>query len=56
MKKTDKNILMLRPGDYIVYSGGLKIENTSKDLFMEIEVPARYMISPMEITGKPVNP
>ncbi len=48
-----KEILTLRPNDYIVYSGGLKIENTSKDLLIELEVPESYKVSPMVITSVP---
>lgn len=47
-----QQILTLRPKDYIVFNGGLKIENTSEDLVMEVELPNRYTVSPLEVRGK----
>lgn len=48
----EKNTLRLNPGDYIVLKGGLKIENTSEDLSMKVEMPTSYEVTVMEITNK----
>lgn len=40
---TDK--LSLRPGDYIVFQPGLRIENTTKDYSIEFELPDTIKIS-----------
>jgi len=44
--------LKLAPHDYIVFKGGLKIENTSEDNFIEFEFDGKYTISPMVITNQ----
>lgn len=43
--------LTLRPGDYIVYIGGLKIENIG-DKIIEMDTPESYMMYPFEIVNK----
>lgn len=48
--KTKKEKLSLAPNDYIVFSGGLKIENISPDMLIEVELPRNYKVSPMKIT------
>ena len=41
----DKETLKLNPKDYIVWSGGLKIENISEDNYIEIELSKVYKIT-----------
>ncbi len=43
-----KDILTMMPGDYIIKTGGLKIENTSKDTVIETELPETYSIYPVK--------
>lgn len=51
--QSDREKLALGPHDFIVFSGGLKIENITMDMHIEVELPRNYTISPMKITGVP---
>lgn len=42
--------LTLKPQDYIVFNGGLKIENISEKNCIELELPNKYTITPMKYT------
>lgn len=44
-----KETLILKPHDYIVFNGGLKIENISEDLVMEVELPNSYTVTPLRL-------
>lgn len=41
------NTLTLKPEDYIVFQGGLKIENVGKHL-ITFDLPENYIIDPFE--------
>lgn len=41
-----KNKLILHPKDYLVMRDGLKIENTSNDLVLEINIPIMVTVYP----------
>jgi len=47
-KKTKGERLILKPKDYIVFNGGLKIENTSEDNVIEVEMPSEYTVSKLQ--------
>lgn len=47
--------LTLAPGDYIVKAGGLKIENTSNNMVIEVELPESYTIRPQIIKTFPTK-
>lgn len=42
------NTLTLHPKDYLVTAGGLKIENTTDDMVMEVELPEKITVYPQE--------
>lgn len=50
----EENKLTLRPGDYLVTAGGLKIENTTPDMMIEVVMPESITVYPLEITEKHV--
>lgn len=47
-----KETITLGPKDYIVFNGGLKVENTSEDLLMEFEWPYSYSVSVVKVEQK----
>jgi hypothetical protein len=53
---TEREKLRLKPGDYIVFSGGLKIENISLDHSIEFELPEKYSTHPYETVVATINP
>lgn len=50
----EKNKLQLAPQDYIVFYGGLKIENVSKDNYIEVNFPKKYTITPIIFKNKKI--
>jgi len=47
------NKLTLRPKDYLITAdGGLKIENVSKDMIIEVDMPETITVSPLVIEGR----
>lgn len=51
-----RETIMLQPKDYILYNGGLKIENISEDNVITVELPNKYTIKPLIITGSTQRP
>ncbi len=48
MKETINKLAML-PGDYWVSSFGLKVENTSPDMVIEVVLPTDAVIYPLKV-------
>ena len=48
----DFNKLTLRPKDYIVLSGGLKIENISLNDIIEFKLPTEYKLYPVKLENR----
>ena len=53
-RKMKKQEITLNPNDYIVFNGGLKIENISSDNCITLELPEEYTIKPLKIGHKEV--
>lgn len=46
------DILRLHPHDFFVTAGGLRIENTTDDMVMEVHMPESITVYPLEIGRK----
>ena len=45
--------LTMKPNDYIVFNGGLKIENISVDNVITVELPETYTVEPLVVEYSP---
>ncbi len=48
----EENKLTMQPGDYWVSSFGLKVENISPDMVIEVAMPIRAKKYPLQIVQK----
>ena len=50
-----KEKMTFRPGGYIVINPGLMIKNTTEELCIEVELPDKLTITPLEDTSDDIN-
>ncbi|MDZ4786309.1 MAG: hypothetical protein SGJ02_09570 [bacterium] len=48
------NILELKPGDYVVFNGGLQVKNNSTTNVLTVELPKEYKIEPLPENNKDI--